>query len=100
LTNYRLIAGPPVDRDVAAAFEWYQNEQPGLGLEFLEELRASYDRMAAGPLQYSLVRDDIRRALLKRFPYAVYFAVEADQVVVVSVLHERRNPMEWQRRRR
>jgi hypothetical protein len=68
--EYRLISEPPVDLDVEAAFEWYENEQPRLGVEFLEELRATYKRIADGPLKYQELRGGIRRALLRRFPYA------------------------------
>jgi toxin ParE1/3/4 len=97
--EYRLIAEPPADLDVEAAFEWYENERPGLGVEFLDELRGTYNRIADGPLEYQELRGGIRRALLRRFPYAVYFAIEADVVVVVAVLHASRDPAEWQRRR-
>jgi plasmid stabilization system protein ParE len=97
--EYRLISEPPVDLDVEAAFEWYENERPGLGVEFLDELRAAYNRIADGPFKCQELRGGIRRALLRRFPYAVYFAIEADIVVVVAVLHASRDPAEWQRRR-
>lgn len=97
--TWRLAAEPRADLDVAAAFEWYEKEQPGLGLEFVEELRGTYDRVAEGPLQYQDLRSGIRRALVRRFPYAVYFAVEGDVVVVLAVLHAGRDPAEWQRRR-
>ena len=81
MIEYRLVAEPPTD------------------LEFLAELRAAYDRIADGPLQDQNLQSGIRRALLRRFPYAVYFAVEADAVVVLAVLHVSREPAEWQRRR-
>jgi hypothetical protein len=48
VTEYRLVSGPRADLDVEAAFEWYENERVGLGLGFLDELRAAYDRIAAG----------------------------------------------------
>lgn len=99
MTPYRLVAEPRTDLDVAATFDWYENEAAGLGQEFLEELRATYDRIADGPLAYRELRSGIRRGLLRRFPYAVYFAVEGDVVVVLAVLHVGRNPQEWQRRR-
>jgi toxin ParE1/3/4 len=98
--EYRLTSGPSVDLDVEAAFEWYENEQPGLGMEFLDELRAIYNRIADGPLKYQDLRGGIRRTLLRRFPYAVYFAIEGDIVIVVAVLHASRDPAEWQRRGR
>jgi plasmid stabilization system protein ParE len=99
VTEYRLVSESLVDLDVEAAFEWYENERAGLGVEFLNELRAAYNRIAEGPLKYQELRGAIRRALLRRFPYAVYFAVEADVVVIVAVLHASRDPAEWQRRR-
>ena len=86
MTEYRLVAEPPADLDVAATYRWYENEQAGLGLEFLDELRATYDRIADGPFKYQDLRSGIRRALLRRFPYAVYFAVEADVVVVLAAV--------------
>jgi plasmid stabilization system protein ParE len=99
VSEHRLTSQPPVDLEVEAAFEWYERERPGLGVEFLDELRATYGRVAHGPLRYQEVSDGIRRALLRRFPYAVYFAIEADLIVVVAVLHASREPAEWQRRR-
>lgn len=99
MSEYRLVAEPRADLDVAATYQWYENEQAGLGLEFLDELRATYGRIAAGPFKYQDLRSGIRCALLRRFPYAVYFAVEADVVVVLTVLHVSRDPAAWQRRR-
>ena len=98
MTNYRLLSQPEADRDIEAAFQWYEKEQPGLGLEFLDELRATYDRIVEGPLKYQHLRSGVRRALLRRFPYAVYFAVENVVIVVLAVLHASRDPAEWQGR--
>jgi plasmid stabilization system protein ParE len=99
VTEYRLVAEPRADLDVAAAYQWYESEQTGLGREFLEELRNAYDRIAEEPFRYQALQSGIRRALIRRFPYAVYFAVETEAVVVLAVLHASRNPAEWQRRR-
>jgi plasmid stabilization system protein ParE len=99
VTEYRLVAEPQVDLDIAAAFDWYEQEQAGVGREFLDELRATYDRVAEGPLKYPSLRSGIRRALVRRFPYAVYFAVEGEMIVMLAVLHVSRDPVEWQRRR-
>jgi toxin ParE1/3/4 len=99
VTEYRLVADSLADLDVAATFNWYENELAGLGREFVEELRATYDRVAAGPLRYEHLRSGIRRALVRRFPYAVYFAVEGEVIIVLAVLHVGRDPAEWQQRR-
>ena len=100
MTAYRLVSEPHVDLDIEAAFNWYENEQPGLGLEFLDELRTTYGRIAEGPLKYKDLRDGIRRALLRRFPYAVYFVVEGDLAVILTVLHASEDPAKWQWLRR
>jgi len=99
VTEYRLLAEPPADLDIEAAFQWYEKELPGLGLEFLDELQDTYSRIVEGPLKYQHLRSGVRRALLRRFPYAVYFAVERSVILVLAVLHASRDPAEWQRRR-
>lgn len=99
MTRFHLISEPRADVDVEAAFEWYENEQSGLGFEFLDELRAAYNRIADGPLKYQVSRSGIRRALLKRFPYAIYFVIDDNDIVVLAVLHASRDPAEWQWRR-
>jgi plasmid stabilization system protein ParE len=96
--SYRIEAESSVEADVEAAFEWYELEQSGLGLEFLEEVRAAYNRILDGPLKYQVLRSNIRRALTKRFPYAIYFSVEGEVIVVAAVLHSARDPAEWQLR--
>ncbi len=99
MTPYRLVAEPRADLDIAGAFDWYEKEQAWLSQEFLDEVRAAYDRVADSPLAYQTLRSGIRRALVRRFPYAIYFTVEGNVVVVLAVLHVSRDPAEWQRRR-
>jgi toxin ParE1/3/4 len=94
--RYSLLSDVASDADIEAAFEWYESEQPGLGLEFLEEVRAAYTRILEGPFKYQELRSGIRRALTRRFPYGIYFSVEDDLIVVIAVLDTARDPAEWQ----
>ena len=98
MKRYRIEAEPAVEVDVEAAFGWYEVEESGLGFEFLQELRAAYERILDSPFGYQELRFGIRRALTRRFPYAVYFSVENQTIVVVAVLHTARDAAEWQRR--
>lgn len=98
MKQYRLEATPAVELDIEATFGWYEREEPGLGFEFAKELRAAYDRILDHPLGYRDLRSGIRRALARRFPYAVYFSIEEDVIVVLAVSHTARDPEEWQRR--
>ena len=56
MTEYRIVAAPRVDLDIAATYQWYENEQPGLGLEFLDQSRTTYDQIVAGSSQYQDLR--------------------------------------------
>ena len=96
MKQYALEASDAADADIEAAFRWYQSQQPELGLEFLNELRTAYHRIAGGPLTYQEVALGIRRGLTRRFPFAIYFAIKDESIFVVAVLHTARDPAEWQ----
>jgi plasmid stabilization system protein ParE len=96
--HYGIKAEAAVEADVEAAFDWYEVEEPGLGFEFLHELSAGYQRILERPVGYQELRSGIRRAFTRRFPYAVYFSIEGETIVVLAVLHTARDPAEWQRR--
>ena len=70
---YRLLSDVASDADLEAAFDWYESEQQGLGVEFLNEVRDAYNRILDGPFKYQELRSGIRRALTKRFPYGLLY---------------------------
>jgi plasmid stabilization system protein ParE len=92
-----VIVRPPAAADVREAAFWYEAKREGLGAEFVLELDALYDRIAQHPLQFPDTGEGTRRALLRRFPYAVYFVVDYTPVVL-AVLHQHRKPRTWQER--
>jgi plasmid stabilization system protein ParE len=96
VSHYRLVSDAAADADIEAAFGWYESEQPGLGIEFLDEVRAAYKQILDGPFKYQKLRSGIKRALTRRFPYGIYFSVEDDLIVVIAVLDTARDPAEWQ----
>lgn len=74
---------------------WYESQRAGLGAEFARSLEAVVHRIARQPEGAPLVWEDVRRAHLKRFPYSIFFIVETDRVVVLSCMHQRRDPAGW-----
>ena len=98
MKRYAVRTEIAVEVDVEAAFDRYEGEEPGLGFEFLEELRAAYHQILDHPFGYQDLRFGIRRVLTRRFPYAVYFAVEGESIVIVAVISTARDPAAWQRR--
>lgn len=94
----RLFVRDDAAADIEAAAEWYEERRAGLGGEFLRAVRAALAAVERGPEQFGVAREPIRRALLRRFPYAVFYVVEPAQIVVIACLHARRDPHVWQSR--
>jgi hypothetical protein len=69
----RLVVQPQSDLDIQAAAVWYEDQRSGLGLRFLDELDLVLQRIKDNPRQFPPVDGDVHRALLRHFPYGVYF---------------------------
>ncbi|MCY0878596.1 MAG: type II toxin-antitoxin system RelE/ParE family toxin [Firmicutes bacterium] len=98
MSPFPVRIGSAAQHDISDTVTWYEAQRPGLGERFLWALDDLVHRIADNPRQFPVVESQVRRALLPRFPYALYFTVTTDCVVVVAVLHVRRHPKEWQRR--
>jgi|ERR1041384_1475486 plasmid stabilization system protein ParE len=86
-----LKAHPLVRVDLRSAFNWYEDQRPGLGLEFLIEFRRAYRRLRHNPLHYSVRFATVRRINLGRFPYGVFFVVRTMELRLLAVLHASRD---------
>jgi toxin ParE1/3/4 len=94
----KLVIRLQAQVDAEDAAGWYESQQLGLGLRFVDELDYVLKRIAASPLQFPKFDSRIRRGLLKRFPYSVYFLASDEQVEVIAVLHQHRHPDNWRSR--
>jgi plasmid stabilization system protein ParE len=83
--------------DIRAARDWYEGQLAGLGAGFGGELDVAMARIAEGPLMFPRIHKEVRRALTRRFPFAIYFIHDQDRVTVLRILHQARDPREWQR---
>lgn len=70
-----------------------------MGEEFLAAVTAVLDRVRDNPALYPVVHRDTRRALLPRFPYALFYRAEPDRILVIACFHAKRDPLVWQSRR-
>ena len=86
---------PEVERDVENAVSWYATRDPRLAVRLLEELDEAYTRILENPVQFPFVHKEVRRVLLDRFPYGVYYAVLEHSVEVIAVMSLRQHPDAW-----
>jgi plasmid stabilization system protein ParE len=91
----RLIVRPEAQLDIDEAGFWYDDQQLGLGDRFSDELSKLLGRITDHPLHFPVLDLGVRRGLLNVFPYAVYFTMRDQDLTVVAVLHQRRNPEAW-----
>ena len=96
----RFIVRPLAEADLEDAARWYEGERAGLAERFFSDVDRTFARIRERPLQFPSVSGNVHRALLHTFPYAVYFRVLDEIVIVLAVLHLRRNPKLWRGRAR
>lgn len=90
--TYTLRFLPDVEEDAIGGYAWYEAKSPGLGEEFLRLFYACSSEIRWNPLFYPKVYSEFRRRLLRRFPYAIYFTIKEDRVVVIGLFHCARDP--------
>ncbi|MHB8168101.1 MAG: type II toxin-antitoxin system RelE/ParE family toxin [Thermoleophilia bacterium] len=93
------IFRPAAAADVEDAFLWYESQRSGLGDEYLDELDLVLRVIAEHPNRFPIIHRDTRRALLHRFPYAIFYRVLDKRIIIVACMHGKRNPAHWQIRR-
>ena len=92
---HRLKFSSRAVQEVGEAYEWYEAQSRGLGSEYEAAIELQLKRLEQAPLLYAEVLPGIRRALLPRFPYGVFYVVRNDLVHVLAVIHNARSPKRW-----
>lgn len=95
--NLRLR--PEAEADLAEAARWYESQSPGLGHAFLDAVQGALSAILKSPLLYPIVHRRTRRALIRRFPFGVYFRIANHAIVIIAVMHGSRDPRRWKARR-
>ena len=84
--------------DLIEIQSWYGNERTGLGKEFLTNVTSKFVAIQANPHLYPRMSRNVRRSLLDRFPYAVYYVEAREEIAILAVLHTSRKPGGWRSR--
>jgi plasmid stabilization system protein ParE len=86
------------DAELAEAGQWYAHQREDLDLEFMESDDEALTRVVRNPHLYPVIYRNLRRAVVRRFPFAVFYDVTEDEIRVIAVFHSRRDPEDWQSR--
>jgi plasmid stabilization system protein ParE len=94
----RIDILPAASRDLEEAYRWYEGRAPGLGHDFARAVEASLRSIHENPELHEAVHKRYRRAMVRRFPYAVFYKFANRVVTVYSVFHCSQDPSKWRRR--
>jgi plasmid stabilization system protein ParE len=96
LYNYNL--SQEAEDDMLEAYIWYEQQQEGLGEEFLESLDEARLSIIRNPATYPMRYKKVRAFLVNRFPYLILYALERKNINVISVFNTSRDPQVWKKR--
>ena len=93
-----LVILPEAEQDVAQAYIWYEEQELGLGEEFLRCVDARIQFVRRNPGMYQAIYESYRRAVVRRFPYVVFYEHSDTTVIVYAVFHCSQEPQKWRSR--
>ena len=94
----RLIYPPDAEAELIDAAQFYEGRVSGLGVEFLDAVESAVVVILHAPERSRVVEADIRRYMMPRFPYAVYYRIQTDDLRVLAIKHHRQHPDYWRGR--
>jgi|SRR5262245_1398332 len=86
---------PEADTELAESRLWYARQRENLDLEFMQSIDDALARIAANPNLCPIVYRNLRRAVVRRFPFAIFYEIAIDEIQVIAVFHSRRDPEKW-----
>ena len=91
----RVVVLGPAKRELEEAVQYYNNEHPGLGFEFAAEVRRAFQRISEFPQAWHPMSENTRRCRLKGFPFGVIYCHSEKEILVLAIMHMRREPRSW-----
>ena len=100
MKQYRIVITEIAEIYILIGKNWYNSQQNILGDEFITEVENKIKVIQSNPYLFSIIKKNIRKALLKRFPFGIYYFVIDDVINIFAVIHFSRNPKIWKHRLR
>lgn len=93
-----VIFLPEAEQEMFEAAAYYQAQTSGLGFDYLSEVEQAVQAIAESPITWPIIEGELRRRLVKRFPFGILYRIEPEEIVIVAVAHLRRRPDYWKKR--
>lgn len=90
---------PEAEEEFNKAIEYYEDIEPGLGYDFAVEVYSTIQRSVAFPQAWSVLEGEIRRSLVRRFPYGVLYSEQQEGLFIIAVMNLHRDPGYWKKRK-
>jgi|SRR6185369_10885820 toxin ParE1/3/4 len=89
---------PEADAELTEARQWYSHWRRGLDLRFMQGVEETLTRVVDNPHLFPVIHGNLRRALVRHFPFAIFYEITANEIQIIAVFHSRRNPELWKSR--
>lgn len=89
---------PEAESEFLKAIEYYESKEKGLGYDFALEIYSTIERILAYSQAWPLVEENIRRSLVRRFPFGVLYSQLEEEIFIVAIMNLNRNPDYWKDR--
>ncbi|MBI2516621.1 MAG: type II toxin-antitoxin system RelE/ParE family toxin [Opitutae bacterium] len=93
----RVVLHPEAEREFSEAACYHENQRPGLGADFIAAVDEAVADLRQFPHRWRVIDQDVRRGLLRRFPYAFYYweKIAGEELEILSISHSKRHPLYW-----
>lgn len=92
--KYNLIFRERAINEIQESFDYYENENFGLGDRFKSQLKKELDYILENPKHFKIVRKSFRQTMMSVFPFLIIYKISEENIIIYSVFHTSRNPKE------
>ncbi len=100
MIQFKIVITPIAEQDIQIGRNWYELQKNELGNEFIEAIETTIHKIKSNPNLFSKIYLGIRRAMVKRFPFGIYYFVKDDIINIFAIVHFSRNPKIWKQRKK
>ncbi len=96
--TYKIKISEEAALDLDEAYQWYESQISQLGSEFIRVVDKNFTSIQQNPLAYPIIYNNVRRKLLPRFNYGLFYLIQDDIIFILACFHVKRDPQQWKRR--